>query len=400
MAKVRKRDLTASQQLARGPVDLPFLMLVLLLTGMGVITVFSASFASAYYEEGNPTFYFIRQAVFALGGVLIMWLVSRVNYQTLRWVSVFLLAAAIVLLIMVKIPGIGVTRNGANRWVRLPIIGQFQPSEIAKVAVILVFAAGLSKRSIDKGKQPGDSSRLVSLLRRAVRSFRELLPYIAVLGVVELLMALEPHMSGMILILVGAAAVLFAAGISWGWVVLGGGGASLGLWFIMTHTDYMASRIQLWQDPWSDPRDKGYQTIQSLYAVGSGGLLGRGFGKSIQKFLYLPEEHNDYIFAIWCEEMGFVGAMLVLALFVLLILRGYWLALHARDKFGALIIVGITTLMATQVFLNLAVVTNLIPVTGISLPFFSYGGTALMLQLAEMGIVLSVSRQIEAPRLG
>ncbi len=402
MAKVRKRDLTAQQQLARGPVDLPFLMLVLLLTGMGVITVFSASFASAYYETKNhdPTVYFVRQALFAGGGVLIMWLVSRVNYQTLRWVSVFLMGFSILLLIMVKVPGIGVTSNGANRWVKLPGLPQFQPSEIAKVAVILVFAAGLSKRSIDKGKQPGDSNRLVSLLRRGWRSFRELVPYIAVLAVVELLMALEPHMSGMILILMGAAAVLFAAGISWGWVIFGGGGASLGLWFIMTHTDYMASRIQLWQDPWSDPRGKGYQTIQSLYAVGSGGLLGRGFGKSIQKFLYLPEEHNDYIFAIWCEEMGFIGAMLVLVLFVLLILRGYWLALHARDKFGALIIVGITTLMATQVFLNLAVVTNLIPVTGISLPFFSYGGTALMIQLAEMGIVLAVSRQIEAPRLG
>ncbi len=207
-------------------------------------------------------------------------------------------------------------------------------------------------------------------------------------------------MSGMILILMGAAAVLFAAGISWGWVILGGGGAGLGLWFIMTHTDYMASRIKLWQDPWSDPRDKGFQTIQSLYAVGSGGLLGRGFGKSIQKFLYLPEEHNDYIFSIWCEEMGLIGAAVVILLFALLIIRGYWLALHARDKFGALLIVGITTLTAVQVFLNIAVVTNLMPPTGISLPFFSFGGTALMIQLFEMGIVLSVSRQIEAPREG
>ena len=147
-------------------------------------------------------------------------------------------------------------------------------------------------------------------------------------------------------------------------------------------------------------RGGGFQTIQSLYAIGSGGLLGKGFGKSMQKFLYLPEEQNDFVFAVWCEEMGLIGAIVVLALFALLIIRGYWLAIHARDKFGALLIVGVTTLLAVQVFLNIAVVTNLIPVTGISLPFFSYGGTALMIQLAEMGMVLGVSRQIQAPRQG
>ena len=167
---------------------------------------------------------------------------------------------------------------------------------------------------------------------------------------------------------------------------------------IIATTDYMTNRVEIWKDPWLDPQGLGYQVIQSLLAIGSGGLLGRGLGNSNQKFLYIPEPENDFIFPIVVEELGFVGGALVLILFSLLILRGYWLALHARDKFGTLLIVGIVTLLAVQVFLNIGVVTGLIPNTGISLPFFSYGGTALMIQLVEMGIVLSVSRQIPAPK--
>ena len=210
------------------------------------------------------------------------------------------------------------------------------------------------------------------------------------------LMMLEPHMSGTILILAGAAAVLFAAGIKLYWFA-GGGAALMGLVVLMM-SGYQSTRILVWQDPWAYPRDGGYQIIQSLYAIGSGGLLGLGLGKSRQKFLYLPEPENDFIFAIVCEELGLIGAGIVLILFALLVMRGYWIAIHARDRFGALLVVGITTLTAVQVFLNISVVTNLIPTTGISLPFFSYGGTALMIQLAEMGIILSVSRQIPAPR--
>jgi cell division protein FtsW len=163
---------------------------------------------------------------------------------------------------------------------------------------------------------------------------------------------------------------------------------------------YQSTRIEIWKDPWAYPQEGGYQIIQSLYAIGSGGLLGLGLGKSRQKFLYLPEPENDFIFAIVCEELGYIGAVVVMILFALLIIRGYWIAIHARDRFGALLVVGITTLLAVQVFLNIAVVTNLLPTTGISLPFFSYGGTALMIQLLEMGIVLGVSRQIPAPKQG
>ena len=166
----------------------------------------------------------------------------------------------------------------------------------------------------------------------------------------------------------------------------------------MLATPYMNARIELWLDPWAQRQGNGYQTVQSLLAMGSGGLLGLGLGNSKQKMLYLPEPENDFVFPIVVEELGYIGGAVVIILFALLILRGYWLALHARDKFGALTIVGIITLFATQVFLNIAVVTNLIPNTGISLPFFSYGGTALLIQLGEMGMILSISRQIPAPK--
>ena len=389
----RKRDLTVEEQLARGPVDMPFLMLTLLLTGIGLIMVFSASYASAYYDsnvaKNDPTYYFVRQAIFGVAGVAVLYVLSKINYQTFRWMSVFALMLSIALLVLVLVPGLGITRNNATRWIRLFGV-QFQPSEVAKLGVILYFSARLSKRGSEKKKQ--------YWLDRI--GFIELIPYGAILVLVAFLMLREPHMSGTILILAGGAAVLFAAGVKLYWFIIGGGIVGGGLWLIITQTSYMASRIDLWRDTWSDQLGKGYQTIQSLLAIGSGGLLGVGLGNSRQKFLYLPEPENDFIFSIVCEELGFLGAIIILVLFALLIIRGYWIAVHARDRFGALLVVGITTLMAVQVFLNIAVVTNFFPTTGISLPFFSYGGTALMIQLAEMGIVLSVSRQIPAARQG
>ena len=405
MARKPKRDLTMEEQLARGPMDLPFLMLTLMLVGFGLIMVFSASFASAYYDssqavQNNPMYYIRRQAVFAAAGIVCMYLVSKINYQTLRVLSIPLLLGSIVLLVLVLTP-LGVSINNAQRWLMVFLVAgpTFQPSEIAKIAVIIFFAARLSKRDTRKKKKFTNRTLTGRTLNRLEKiGFLELIPYGLVLGTVLGLVVLEPHMSGTILIMVGAAAVLFAAGIHMGWFVSIGGLAVGALAFIIFNTKYMTSRINLWLDPWLDPQGKGYQTIQSLYAIGSGGLLGLGLGKSRQKFLYIPEPENDFVFSIVVEELGFVGAAIVLLLFALLILRGYWLALHARDKFGTLIIVGIITLLAVQVFLNIGVVTNLIPNTGISLPFFSYGGTALMIHLAEMGIVLSISRQCPAPK--
>lgn len=401
MAQKLKRDLTVQEQLARGPLDMPFLMLVTLLTIIGVIMVFSASYPVALTEDKNPTFYFIRQLFFGGAGLVFMWVISKINYQRFRWMSMGVLAVSIVLLVLVLIPGIGVEVKKARRWIRaIGPLPQFQPSEVAKVGVIMYFASRLSKRNTETPRTISPRSYLSGPYNYLQRiGFLELIPYGAILGVIVLLMMKEPHMSGTILILLGGAAVLFAAGIKLYWFAAGG--ALMGALLLLMMSGYQSTRVQVWRDPWAYYKTgEGFQSVQSLYAIGSGGLLGVGLGKSRQKFSFLPEPENDFIFPIVCEELGLVGAGIILFLFALLIIRGFWIAIHARDRFGALLVVGIITLLAGQVFLNIAVVTNLIPTTGISLPFFSYGGTALMIQLAEMGMVLSVSRQIPAAKQG
>ncbi len=399
----RSRGLSIEKRLARGPVDLPFLMLTVLLIGIGLVMLLSASYPSAYYSEAvtnhDPYYYFKQQGIFVLVGLVAMYFVSRFDYQRWRGLSLLVFGVAVLLLIMVQIPGLGVEVNGALRWLQIPIPGfpQFQPSEVAKLAVILFFAARLSKRG-ERKRDPYDPRRLGgrSLNRLNNIGLLELFPYAGMLLLIIGLLALQRHMSATVLILLAAASILFAAGISFGWFAAGGIVMTGILALIIFTTDYMTRRIEIWLDPWIEPLDGGLQSIQSLLAIGSGGLLGLGLGNSRQKFLYLPEEHNDFIFAVVCEELGFVGAVGILALFGLLIIRGYWLAIHARDRFGSLLVVGIITLFGAQVFMNVGVVTGLFPVTGISLPFFSYGGSAMLIQMAEMGIVLAVSRQIPA----
>ena len=365
------------------------LLLTLLLTVVGLLMLFSASFPFAYYEYNDATYIIKRQAIFAVLGLIAMFMVARINYQRWRGAARILMGLALFLLILVIIPHnpIALTRNNATRWLGTNSFS-FQPSEIAKLAVIVFFADSISKKK-DK----------MRTLRYGV------LPYAAILGVISALMLLEPHLSGTILI-VGTGAVMMVVGGMQGWLAglgIGGVGAMAVLYVKLVDAGilhYGADRIRMWRDPWIDPLDEGFQMCQSLIAIGSGGLLGVGLGKSRQKFLYLPERHNDFIFSVVCEEMGLIGACVIMLIFVLLILRGFWIALHARDRFGALLVVGVTTQVALQTFLNIAVVTGLIPATGISLPFFSYGGTALALQLVEMGVVLSVSRQIPAPKNG
>ena len=378
-----------SRELARGPIDLPFLVLVLLLTGIGLVMLLSASFPSAYYETDgkNPMSYFIRQGVFAIMGLAAMLLIGKINYQRFRGLAQPLLFLSIILLVLVLIPHnpIAITRNNATRWLGIPGTSlQFQPSEVAKVAVVLYFSDSISRKK-DK----------MHTTRYGIA------PYLLIMGVIAVLMMLEPHLSGTVLILGTGAVLMLVGGINWAWVIAAVGGAGGVLFLMMSGIiQYGQSRIAMWQNPFIDPRGAGYQLSQSLIAIGSGGLLGVGLGKSRQKFLYLPEEHNDFIFAIICEELGLIGATIIMLRFAALILRGYWIALHARDRFGSLLVVGVTTLIAMQTFLNIGVVTGLLPTTGISLPFFSYGGTALSMQLAEMGIVLSVSRQMKPTKAG
>jgi len=380
----RLPDIDAGEEdikLKRGPMDMPFFLLVLVILVIGVITVLSASFANAYYDNKSPTYYFGRQFIFAVLGIAAMLFISRLPVKLFRKFSLYLFAGTVFLLVMVKVPGVGITINGATRWLGIRNLITFQPSEIAKLSVVLLFA------------------NMACVYKDRMKTFRwGVLPFAGVLLILCGLVIWERHVSATAIILAVGAIMMFLGGTGLGWLLGAGGIAAAALVFIIKFTGYTSDRVNAWRDPFADRLNKGYQIIQSLYAIGSGGLLGVGIGQSRQKYLYLPYDYNDYIFSIYCEEMGFIGAVLLLVLFALLIMRGYWLAMHCRDRFGSLVITGITTLLAIQVFLNIAVVTNTMPSTGISLPFFSYGGTALLLQLAEMGIVLSISRDIPLKR--
>ncbi|HHU23332.1 MAG TPA: putative lipid II flippase FtsW [Clostridiales bacterium] len=359
--------------------DLPLALLTLLLLTIGVIMVLSASFARAYYDlenetGGNAVYYFYRQLIFALGGVGVMFIASKFPLSFYRRFSLPLLLVALGLLLIV--PFVGVESGGARRWIDLGFT-TFQPSEIAKIAIILFFA------------------NLICRLKGKMSTFKYgILPFAGILALVVGLLVLEPHFSASIIIIAIGAVMMFVGGARLYWfvggaVVVAAVGAVLIAFF-----PYASTRITTWLNPFENPTGEGWQIIQSLYAVGSGGLMGLGLGQSRQKYLYLPEEHNDFIFSVVCEELGFIGAVLILCLFALLIVRGYWIAMHCRDRYSFLVCTGITTLLAIQVILNVAVCTNLVPCTGISLPFFSYGGTALLIQMAEMGIILSASRDI------
>lgn len=358
--------------------DLPFLVITLTLLGVGVVMVLSASFASAYYdlqgETGhNPVYFFSRQAIFAAAGVCVMLIASRIPMRVYRACALPLLLVSVASLAAVLV--IGTVVNGARRWISLGFT-TFQPSEITKIAIILYFSA------------------LICKYKDRMRTFRYgIAPFAAILAVVSALLVLEPHFSATIIILAIGASMLFLGGVRLHWFIGAAGVLLVGAVAAVLFVPYVAARVASFRDPFSDLTGDGWQIVQSLYAIGSGGLSGLGLGMSRQKYLYLPEEHNDYIFPILCEELGFVGAMVVLVLFMLLIIRGYWIAMHARDRFGALMAAGLTTHLALQVFLNIGVVTNFLPATGISLPFFSYGGTALLIQLFEVGLILSVSRQ-------
>ncbi len=374
----------------RNGVDVPFLVLTLLLLAVGLVMLLSASYAMAYFEtvtesgDAQPMHYFITQAIYAVFGIVALVIVSFIPLSFMRKLSIPSVILALILLLLVLYTGL--TGNGAVRWIRVGPI-TIQPSELVKAAVILAFADWACRFGPER-----------------MRTFKfGVLPFLGVLVVFSGLLLRQPHLSATIIILGVGAIMMFAGGTRWYWFAIA---AVLGLMLVLYlrgHADwvmekaedsYMFQRIAAWLDPESQKLGYGWQIIQSLYAIGSGGLLGLGLGNSRQKYLYLPEAQNDYIFSIICEELGLVGAVLILLLFAVLILRGFWLALQCKDQFNRMMVIGFTGLIAIQVFLNVGVVTNLLPSTGISLPFFSSGGTALIVQLAEVGIILSASREI------
>ena len=360
--------------------DLPFLCILLLLLSLGLLMLFSAGYAVALYRRGDAYTYIRPQLLFAALGLVAMYAASLVDYHIWHKLAWPLMGLSLLLLVVVLFMP---EYNGCKRWIVLPGLGTLQPSEIAKFAVVLVF------------------SHIISLNHDRMQGFTAgVLPFGILLGLVAVLMLLEPHLSGTLLILSIGAVLMFVGGTGLRWFALAGGlgvGAVFAAVLALPQlVPYAADRLSSWRDPFADPLGEGHQTIQSLYAIASGGIAGLGLGNSRQKYLYVPEPQNDFIFSILCEELGFVGAALVIFLFLLLLLRGITLAVRARDKFGALLVVGFVVQVVLQAILNIAVVTNTIPNTGISLPFFSSGGTSLLMLLGEMGIVLSVSRQTDA----
>ena len=357
-----------------GSVDYPFLILTLLLLTVGLAVLYSASAAQSAYDTGGATStrYLQRQAVCAGLGLLAMYGFSRVParvWYRLAWPCYWL---SILLLLSVLLVGQQV--NGARRWINIGGL-QFQPSEISKFTLILL----LSRLSSVYGEK-------AARFRYGVLGFGG-----ALLGIL-IPLALEKHLSAIMLLGLVAVVMMYIAGTHPKWLVLGAAGAVVFLLVYIRFMGYAGDRVTAWRNPDLDPGDTGYQILQSLYAIGSGGVFGLGFGKSRQKYLYLPFQYNDYIFAIVCEELGLVGAWGITFLYALLILRGFRIARRADNRFSTVLAAGLVTLIAVQTILNLCVVTNLLPSTGIALPFFSYGGTALAVNLGEMGIVLNISR--------
>lgn len=357
-----------------GGVDLTFLILVLLILTIGLVMLFSSSYAYAYYYFDNSFHFISSQLVWAALGVFLMLLISTVQYKALDKLAWTIMLITIPLLAAVFFfPKI----NNARRWINLGFT-TLQPSEIAKFAVVILFA------------------HLAVAMGDRMKSFRYgILPFGMVLSVIAGLMILEPHLSGTILILAIGAIMMIVGGANLKWFAFVAilAAAAVGVVIFTGLINYAGTRIDVWLDPFAFPRDEGFQTIQSLYAIGSGGLMGVGIGNSRQKYLYLPEPHNDFIFSVVCEELGFIGATLIIILFALLVWRGFVIAMRCKDRFGSLVATGLTAQVGLQAILNIMVVTNTIPNTGISLPFFSYGGTSLVMLLCQMGVILSISRE-------
>lgn len=376
--RVRKKFRVFS---ARSGVDRPLFYLILVLLVIGLIMLFSASYAYSYYYFDNSYHFITPQALFAVLGLVFMGLISLFDYHHLHKFAFPLFFVTLGLLAAVKVlagTSIAPILNGANRWLYIGPIN-FQPSEVAKFTLVLIFA------------------HLISINYHKMGTFRYgVLPYLIILLMIAGLILVENHVSATLIVLAIAAVMLFIGGVKLRWFAVAGGLAGAGILYLLLYSDkfsYALERIKGWLDPFNPPEGVDtWQTQQSLMAIGSGQALGLGLGQSRQKYLYLPEPQNDFIFAIVCEELGFVGALVIILLFALLIWRGIVVSLNAQDKFGTMLGIGITAQVGIQVILNIMVVTNTIPNTGISLPFFSYGGTSLVILLCEMGVLLSVSR--------
>jgi len=369
---IKSKKRTIKEQ---GKMDITFFSIVLILLTIGLVMLFSASYAYSYAKYGDSYKFIIRQAAFAVLGVVVMLAISKVPYQFWRKFAWIIFAVTIAMLIFLLAVPPMVEGMQVKRWIVLGPVN-FQPSEVAKFAIILLF------------------SSLIAANQKLMNKIGFIGFLVGILAVTCLLIMLEPHLSATVLVFMIGVVLIVVGGLPKLYIILGSIVAVGGFALILFGNviGYSSDRITYWRDPWAAPLDEGFQTIQSLLAIGSGGIFGRGIGQSRQKYLWVPEPHNDFIFSITCEELGLVGAMVIICLFAVLVWRGFAIAMRAADKYGSLLAIGLTFQVGLQAMLNIWVVTNTIPNTGISLPFFSYGGTSLLILLAEMGIVLSVSR--------
>lgn len=376
--KVRKFSKFANNQL-----DFILLIVVILLLSLGLIMVLSASSPTSLAETGDDSYsYFRKQAIFAVVGVIAMLFISKIDYRF--WKKFYKIAywVSIILLLMVLIPGIGVSSGGASRWIK--ILGvQFQPSELAKIGLIIFYASYLTDH---KDELKGFYTGFIK-------------PFLYLVPVILILILIQDHLSATIIIVAVVGIMMLMAGSRLKYFLTAGTAAGVlgaaGLYLMAKFTSkgaFRLARITSFLNPWADKQGDGWQVIQSLYAIGSGGLFGVGLGQSKQKYLYISEPHTDFIFAVLAEELGFVGCAVVIALFCVFIWRGVLTAMKAPNMFGSLVAIGITSLIGLQAIINIAVVTSSMPVTGMPLPFFSYGVTSLLILLCSVGVLLNISR--------
>ncbi len=356
--------------------DRILLMIVIALVLIGLAMLYSASTVTSYKNFGNTSYYFVHQLLYgALIGSAALYICSRLDYHIWQKMIPLVLLVALILLMLVKVPGIGFAANGATRWIHLGFI-TFQPAELAKFAIILYTAGWLAKQ------------------QTKIKDFYfGLFPALTIIGLFAALIIWQPDMGTMLSLVATAMIMLFAGGMQLRYFAMVGGFSVAALMLLIKLEPYRARRITTFLNPSFDPQGIGYQVNQALIAIGSGGLWGYGYGLSRQKHNYLPEAIGDSIFAVMSEELGLLRVLVILAIFIALALRGFQIAMRAPDLFGKLLAVGIVSTIIVQVCINIAAISGLIPLTGIPLPFFSYGSTAMIIMLAEIGILLNISRQ-------
>ena len=361
--------------------DFILFVIIIILLSLGIVMVLSASAPSAIAESGNSYSYVIQQLKAAILGIILMLIISKIDYRLYKKFYKAIYWISVLILLLVLIPGLGLSSNGATRWIDLKFI-QFQPSELTKIGLIVFYAGYLADHK----------SELKSFGKGFVKPLIYILPPIAILYFVQ------NHLSASVVIGAVTCVMMIMAGCRLLYFVIAGliGALVMTVGIIALQATgkggFRIKRIMSFMDPWADATEVGWQAVQGLYAIGSGGLFGVGLGESKQKYLYIPEPHNDFIFSILAEELGFVGCVIVILLFAIFIWRGIVIAIKSPDMFGSLLATGITTLIGVQVIINIGVVTSLIPNTGMPLPFFSYGGTALLILLCSCGVLLNISR--------